>query len=81
MTAGSSTSGVRSPGMTISVWSPLRSHLLPAALHLRRRGVGDRRELVAEAARVAGVDRALGQRVGLAAEAADALDAADEAGA
>jgi hypothetical protein len=45
-----------------------------------RRWRGQGLQAVAEAARVAGVDRALGQRVGLAAEAADALDAAHEAG-
>ncbi|MCW0461525.1 hypothetical protein NB717_002593 [Xanthomonas sacchari] len=48
---------------------------------IARAGVGDGRQRGTEAAGVAGIHRALGQHVGLAAEAADALDATDEAGA
>src|SRR5690606_30513619 len=50
-------------------------------LHVARARARQPRQLLAEAAGVAVEDGAFGQHVGLAAEAADALDAADEAGA
>ncbi|MNM92050.1 hypothetical protein D3C81_1043690 [compost metagenome] len=56
---------------------PLRAQ----ALEVGSGGLVDVGQRGAEAARVTGVHRAFGQRVGLAAEAADALDAADESSA
>ena len=70
----------RSPGSTTSVWLPLPSQRSPVARTLAGGGVVERLQAVAKAAGIAGEHRALGQRVGLAAEAADALDAAHEAG-
>ena len=49
--------------------------------HLRGGAVLQTRQRFAEATGIAGIDGAFGQHVGLAAETADALDAADEAGA
>ena len=71
-----------SPGLTTQrVVALARASRLPAACTWSAvAAVSMRLQAVAEAARVAGVDRAFGERVGLAAEAADALDAADEAG-
>jgi hypothetical protein len=58
----------------------LRQPILAGLLDVGDRSGLDRLQAVAEAARVAGVDRAFGECVGLAAEAADAFDAAHEAG-